>query len=137
MSNGTLRFATLNVRSLRHKLDEVSSVLTSNSIDLVALTDTGLEAWFDLAAISGHRLVARVDRRDSSQGQGGGVVIIPKCGLFCHSMPATNPLSVLVRAVSLFVGGSLLILLPQPLTGVALRPSYRRRPTYHQNEQNN
>eukprot|EP00923_Selenidium_pygospionis_P044741 GHVN01077276.1.p1 GENE.GHVN01077276.1~~GHVN01077276.1.p1 ORF type:complete len:389 (+),score=19.93 GHVN01077276.1:266-1432(+) len=101
--HGVLRFATINVRSLRHKLDEVALVLDSNSIDLIVLTDTGLEPWLELAAINGYRLVARVDRREGSQGQGGGVVVFAKCGLVCHWIPTDNPLSLLVRTRSLFV----------------------------------
>ena len=68
-----LKIATLNIRSLRHKVDDLERLLRTYDIDVIGITETWLDDTItdNMVAINGYTL-ARLDRCSQN---GGGVCI--------------------------------------------------------------
>ena len=69
---GKLIFATLNINSIRYKIDELKSLITGN-IDILVVTETKLDDSFPNAQffIDGFSAPYRLDRNK----HGGGIMI--------------------------------------------------------------
>ena len=76
------RFINTNVRSIQKKIDDVSAVLTTNQIDVAAITESWLDDSIPSQAVSigGYTLF----RNDRHGKKGGGVVCYVKSNLITH-----------------------------------------------------
>ena len=65
--------AHLNINTLRYKFDEIKEVLTENIVDLLIISETKLDNYFNdnLFSVDGYK----VQRRDRNQ-YGGGLLIL-------------------------------------------------------------
>ena len=70
-----LCIADLNINSLRHKVDQVSQLLTNHNIDIIGLTETHLSSDFNDAEL--HIPHFRLFRKDRNEF-GGGVAFYAK-----------------------------------------------------------
>ena len=72
-----------NAQSIIKKMDELRAMVAMEEPDVVALTETWThdEIGDDWLKIRGYEMVAREDRRDTSGGRGGGVVVYVRSGI--------------------------------------------------------
>ena len=68
-----LKVGTLNIRSLRHKLDDLTRLIASEDLDIIGITET----WLDCTVSDGELLIPgfTLHRRDRMNRRGGGVCV--------------------------------------------------------------
>ena len=72
---GEIGVSFANVQSLINKVDEVKAYLVMSNCDIFAATETWAndEIGNELLVIDGYEIIARMDRRDTDRGRGGGL----------------------------------------------------------------
>ena len=71
---GGVNVVFANVQSVVNKVNKVRAIASINNCDILALTETWAneEIGNNLLYIDGYEMVARMDRKDTDRGRGGG-----------------------------------------------------------------
>lgn len=80
-----IKVATLNIRSLRHKVHEVADLLSDHNIDVIGITET----WCDETVGDGELLIDGylLHRSDRSGRRGGGVAVYCRASVVHRPRP--------------------------------------------------
>ena len=77
-----------NIRSILSKIDLVKTIISENKPDIITFTET----WTNdstsggFLQLDGYSLIKRKDRKDTTNGFGGGILTYAKSDLICHEM---------------------------------------------------
>ena len=77
---GGVNVVFANVQSVVNKVNKVRAIASINNCDILALTETwaNKEIGNNLLYIDGYEMVARMDRKDTDRGRGGGILVYAK-----------------------------------------------------------
>ena len=87
----TIEILYLNARSLVKKIDELSATVVEINPDIILVTETWCNDRVSTPYlnINGYRIELRLDRSDTSNGIGGGIIVYIKSDLTI--LPNENP----------------------------------------------
>ena len=97
----TLNLIYLNARSITNKLNDLAVLINDHNPDVILVTETWCNENTTNAMLSmpGYSIEPdlRVDRRDTLNGIGGGVMVYAKDGLIIKPIPVENDYNMFVR----------------------------------------
>ena len=74
------------------KIDELKATAIDLAPDVMAITETWTNATIcsSFLCIPGYKLVVRMDRADTTNGRGGGILVYAKSTLICHEIALSS-----------------------------------------------
>ena len=90
---GEINVSFANVQSIVNKVEEVKAFIAMSNCDIFAATETWAndEIGNNLLHIDGYEIVARIDRKDTDRGRGGGIIVYAKPEIDIWTLDATTP----------------------------------------------